>query len=463
MNKKNSSEKWSYGYTPEQKKRFTLHAILFLVMFSVLYCTLYCMRQNITLGGQYLELPVEEGGLGWNKGTIGIMTSVLFWTYGIGHLINGRLSERFGPHKFIIGAIVLSFGANMLMGLTGFLPPMPDIFGISSLVLIMALIWGLNGYFQSMAWSSGLAVLTNWWPSDRRGFAVGFTHAFSGLGGTVATIAVAVSMTVAAKLDLNLGWQAIFFLPAILPAIMLIVYLLCSRPSPERVGLPPYQEKSVQKNEEEEHMKAIVREKGTLYPYFHLLSNPKFLIFVFVTFLCGVARYGLTQWIPYYFTAEYGIDIEASLFGSLALSVGMAVGTFVVPVITDKLCPTNRMPAVIISALLAAAAIVGFLPLDPKVPGQLVLIQVLLFIAGFGIYAVDGIAFTYATDVGGRVFSGTASGILDFSAYMGAAIQSIVYGFIFDLNHTIIFYTIVAFCAVNAALAFIGSRKKKQA
>ena len=89
------------------------------------------------------------------------------------------------------------------------------------------------------------------------------------------------------------------------------------------------------------------------------------------------------------------------------------------------------------------------------------LIQVLLFIAGFGIYAVNGIVFTYATDIGGRVFSATASGILDFSVYMGAAIQSIVYGFVFDMNATWVFYTMIIFCAANAILALVGSKMKK--
>ena len=61
------------------------------------------------------------------------------------------------------------------------------------------------------------------------------------------------------------------------------------------------------------------------------------------------------------------------------------------------------------------------------------------------------------------MFSATASGILDFSEYMGAAIQAIVYGFVFDLNSTWVFYTMVIFCGVNALLAIIGGRKKAAA
>lgn len=451
------TEKWTFGYTSEQYKKFNFYGVLFLVLFSFLYCCLYCMRQNITYGGQYIA-----NELGWSTGDIGILTSTLFWTYGIGHLINGRLSERVGPPKFIVMAVLLSAVANVGMGLVGFISNLPNVFGISGLLLVMAVIWGFNGYFQSMAWTSGLAVITNWWPSDRRGSAVGFAHAFSGFGAALASLAVVAAMAVSEGADLGLGWKAVFLLPAILPLLMLVIYLVFARTSPENIGMPAYVEKDAAKVAAENEMKDMLKSRSSLYPYFYLLKNPKFLIFVAVAFLTGVARYGMTQWVPFYFSETYNVSVKESLFGSLALPVGMAVGTLIVPFITDKLCPTNRMPAIIASAVVAAAAIFGFLPLDPTNPVQLVLIQILLFIAGFGIYAVNGLVFTYATDIGGRVFSATASGIMDFSVYMGAAIQSIVYGFVFDINSTWVFYTMVIFCAANAILALVGSKMKKK-
>ena len=441
-------EKWNYGYTPEQKKKFDTRGLIYLIMFSLLYCCIYCMRQNFTYGGLYIQ-----EGLGFDKGQIGILTSTLFWTYGIGHLVNGRLSERVGPPKFIILAVILSFACNVLMGIVEA--------HASFTIVVLAIIWGFNGYFQSMAWTSGLSVLTNWYPSERRGFAVGFAHAFSGFGAALSSVVIVAAVALANSLNLGLGWRAVFLLPGLLPIAMLVFYLIFAKSSPEKVGLPAYVEKDAQKNEAEDAMKALVKEKGVLYPYLHLIRNPRFLVFVFVAFFTGVARYGMTQWVPYYFAEMYEVSVESSLLGSLALPVGMAVGTFVVPVLTDKFCPKNRMPAVILSAALAAAAILGFLFLNPNDPVQLVAIQILRFIAGFGIYAVDGIAFTYACDIGGRVFSATASGILDFAVYMGAAVQSIVYGFVFDLNASMVFITMIVFLAINAGLAVPFSFKKK--
>ena len=94
----------------------------------------------------------------------------------------------------------------------------------------------------------------------------------------------------------------------------------------------------------------------------------------------------------------------------------------------------------------------------------MIVTEVLLFIAGFCIYAINGIIFTYATDVGGRVFSGTCSGILNFSAYLGAAVQAVVYGFVLESSGwAIVFVSIAAFNVIIAVLGMIGSKKKVQA
>ena len=85
----------------------------------------------------------------------------------------------------------------------------------------------------------------------------------------------------------------------------------------------------------------------------------------------------------------------------------------------------------------------------------------MLFISGFCIYAINGIVFTYATDIGGRVFSGTCSGVLNFAAYLGAAVQSVVYGFILNNGGWgIVFASIAVFDFLIALLGIVGSRKK---
>ena len=426
----------AFGYSERDYRLFRAHAWKYLIFFSLLYCFIYCTRLNLSNAG-----AVMMKGLGWSAPDFGILTGALFWTYGIGQLVNGRLSEIVGPGKFVVGAVLLSVAANI-------------VFSFQTSLVAMAVIWGLNGFFQSMAWTPGVAILTKWWPGQTRGFATGFAHAFSGFGQVAAILAVAFAFEAMP----DAGWRAAFLVPAAVPLSMLVFYLLFCRTSPKQVGLAEYVEDDPARAAMEAEMRELVATRGKFYPYRYVLANKQFLVWVAIAFITGLARYGLVTWIPLYFIDRFKIDVTTGLLGSLSLPIGMGVGTLVVPWLTDKWCPNDRLPAVIWSAVLGALAIGAFLLCDPRVACQMAFAQVLLFVAGFCIYAINGTAWAYATDIGGRVFSGTSSGVLNFSAYMGAAVQSFVYGFLLShIGWTAVFASLAVLCATIVLLGLTGS------
>ena len=123
----NNNKEMLLGYSAEENKKFKKYAWIYLMMFSLLYCFLYCSRLNISSATPYL---IEEG---WTESTIGILTGTLFWTYGFGQLVNGRLSEIVGPSKFIVSAVLLSAAANFLLAMQD--PSSVVIFMVKSLKL----------------------------------------------------------------------------------------------------------------------------------------------------------------------------------------------------------------------------------------------------------------------------------------------------------------------------------------
>ena len=427
-----------FGYTVEEFKRFKRYAWRYLLLFSVLYCFQYCTRLNLSNAG-----AVMMKDLGWSKADLGILTGALFWAYGIGQFVNGRLSEIIGPAKFVVASIVLSAAANVLMG-------------FQESLVAMAVIWGFNGYFQSMAWTPGVAILTRWWPGSTRGFATGFAHAFSGFGQVAAILSVALALV----LFPSQGWRSAFFVSAAFPVVALAAYLFWARSYPSKIGLNEYVEVDPARAKIEDEMRALVAERGKLYPYKYVLSNGQFLVWVVIAFITGLARYGLVTWVPLYFIDKFNVSVTSGLLGAVSLPVGMGVGTFVVPWLTDKWCPNNRLPAVISSALVGAVSIGAFLLLNPTYGWQMVCAQLLLFVAGFCIYAINGTAWAYATDIGGRVFSATSSGVLNFSAYMGAAVQSFVYGFLLDkIGWYSVFGSLALLCGLLAVLGLTGKKE----
>lgn len=424
-----TGEQRIFGYTSEEYRRFKHYAWRYLALFSLLYCAVYCTRLNLVNAS-----AVMMDDLGWTTSDIGILTSTLFWTYGFSQLVSGRLSEIVGPTKFVFLGALLSVLANLFISL-------------QSSLWIMAVVWGLNGCFQSMGWTPGLAALTKWWPGCSRGFATGFANAFSGFGQAAATMSVALAFTIFP----DMGWRAAFIVPAAFPLIMLIVFKLFVKATPENIGLREYKEDDPDRALAECEMRELEQTHGKFYPYKYCLSNKRFLVWLVIAFAVGLARYGLTTWIPLYFIQTFNVDVTSGLIQSLVLPVGMGVGALVVPCLTDRLCPTNRLPAVALSATVGAFSVLLFFFCAPNSFTGLLVTEFTLFVAGFCIYAVNGTAWAYATDIGGRVYSGTASGLLNCAAYMGAAVQSLVYGFLLGSGGWS-----VVFVSISLALVFVA-------
>lgn len=424
------------GYTEKQYKVFKLNAWVVLLAFSILYCFLYCGRQNLSFA-----MPAMMKEEGWTALQLGILTSVQFWTYAFGHLINGRLGEIVGVNRLIVIGMVLSAAMNLLIG-------------FQSSLFIITVLWGINGYVQSMLWSPGMALLANWWPSNKRGFATGFANAFSGLGSVVTAFAVSFSYVLLP----NNGWRSAFIGSAIVMLAVAAIYPFFAKEKPSRIGLPEYVDPNQAVESNDNELQEIIEKKGKLYPYIHLLKQWRFDLWMVIIACSSIARYGLLTWIPTYFTEVHHLDIENGIIGSIICPLGMAAGALVIPWLSDRIWSQNRLPWVIISSAGAALTVFGFMN-----AGAGILASVLLFFAGFFIYGINSLVWVFATDVGGRIFAGTAAGVLDCAAYIGASVQAIFFGGVLTKsgNWNLVFACIVGVLVVMIGAAFAAGKKSK--
>lgn len=424
------------GYTGEQYKIFKRHSWMVLLAFSILYCFLYCGRQNLSYA-----MPVMMSEEGWTALQLGVLSSVQFWTYAFGHLVNGRLGEIVGLNKLIVIGMVLSAAMNMVIG-------------FQSSLLLITIFWAINGYVQSMLWSPGMALLANWWPSSKRGFATGFANAFSGLGSVVTAFAVSFSYVIFPKM----GWRAAFVGCAIVMLLIVLIYPFFSKEKPSEIGLPEYVDPNVVVESNDNELQQIIEKRGKLYPYIHLLKQWRFDLWMIIIACSSIARYGLLTWIPTYYVEVFKTDIESGIIGSVICPLGMAAGALVIPWLSDRMWSQNRLPWVIISSVGSVLTVLGFMNAGPGLVSSL-----LLFFAGFFIYGINSLVWAFATDIGGRVFGGTATGILDCAAYVGASVQAIFFGSVLtnsgDWNF--VFACIVGVLVVMIVAAVCAGYKRK--
>ena len=425
--------KSTYGYTAEEYIRFKEYAWKMLLSFGLTYLFFYNGRQNINL---VMTQMAEE--LGSTTAAMGVVSSALFWCYAFGQLVNGRLGAFFGHKRFMMFGVAASAVINIVISFQHSIP-------------VIAILWGLNGYCQSMVWSNGLGVLNKWWPKAERGFASGLATAFSGIAQVVTYLTVLLAL----ELDPEWGWRAGFRYPMIPMVLMLVGFAIFFHEKPEDVELKPFEENDQNVAERDIALTREIENKGFLYPYKVLFSEPKVILFCFISAIAGVGRYGLLTWVPTYFAEYIGLSIKEGIFSSILLPLGQACAMFVFPMITDKVFKGKREP------MLALAAVMTFLGMTafPFIRSQ-VLASVMLLVVGIS-GMVTGVIWAVAGDMGGRAFSSTVVGVLDWAVYMGAAIQASIFGFVKDtFGWSAVFITIGCLYILMLVLTLFARRMK---
>ncbi|MBQ8908012.1 MAG: MFS transporter [Clostridia bacterium] len=427
------TETKKYGYSPSDYKKFRRWGWLMLLSFGITYLFFYNGRQNINL-----VMTQMAEGLGSSTAALGVVSSALFWCYAFGQLINGRLGAFLGYKRFMMVGIIASAVLNVVISFQHSIP-------------VIAVLWGLNGYFQSMVWANGLGILNKWWPKEKRGFASGLTTAFSGFAQVVTYLTILLCLT----LNPEWGWRAAFRYPMIPMVLMLVAFYFFFKEKPEDVGLAPFEEPDAAAAQRDAVLEADIKKKGFLYPYKVLFTEPKVLVFCLISAIAGVGRYGLLTWIPTYFSEVMGLSIKDGIFSSILLPFGQACAMFVFPLITDKVFRGKREPMLALAAIVACLGLCFF----PFIKNQTVA-SVMLFVLGVAAM-VTGVIWAIAGDMGGRAFSSTIVGVLDWAVYMGAAVQAMVFGFVKDaFGWPAVFITIGALYVIMLVLTLLARNMK---
>ena len=426
-------KKFMYGYNAQDFIKFKKHAWLVLLSFGFTYLFFYNGRQNINL-----IMPLMKEYFASDLGTIGVVSSALFWCYAFGQLVSGRLGSYFGYKKLMVLGVVASAALNVIIS-------------FQNNLIVIAILWGLNGFCQATVWSNGIGVINNWWPKEKRGFASGIATAFSGVAQAVTYLTVNWCLI----LNPEWGWRAGFRYPIVPMVLILIAFIAFFKTSPTNIGLKAFKDEDEALEESASLMEADIAKKGFFYPYKLLFSEPKVIVFCLISAIAGIGRYGLLTWIPTYFTEELGLSLKNDMFTYIVLPLGQACAMFVFPFITDKIFKGRREPMLALASSFAFLGLICF-PFF-RTQGSA---TVMLFIVGV-FSMVTGVIWAIAGDMGGRSLSSTVVGVLDWAVYMGAAIQASVFGFVKEsLGWSAVFVTIGFLYIVLLALTLIARKMK---
>lgn len=370
----------------------------------ITYASFYLIRVNISVA-----LPGIMDEFGFSKTTMGLVLTALFTAYAVGQFVNGQLGDKFGARKLISIGILTSAVLNIIFGFT------------NGWLAGMILIWGINGFFQSMGWSPTVKTVANWFPIRMR-------TKRAGLLGTSYQIGNAASWALSGFVVGLLGWRWAFWIPAGICIIIGIHWAIRGRNAPEEVGLPTVEEQYEGKEgdgvlKKDEHL-------GFMFTLKTVLSRKRVWAVALGLFCLNIVRYGFMDWAPTYLYEVHKLSISTAAFKSIIIPIAGSLGALAASYIAERFFQHKKAPIACIMLFI----LTFFCWTYPLIPtANWILGFVVLALIGFFMYGPHVLMVTaLPMDYGSRKAAASAAGFIDGWGYIGAALTGVGTGFLID-------------------------------
>ena len=423
------------------------------VILGLMYASYYMCRYNFRFATPGM---VEE--FHFNKFEI---TKILAWwsvAYGFGQLINGLLTDRIGGR------------AAMLIGAAGTIT-INLIYGFSSTVgtfSTFALIWLINGYFQSFGAPGMIKINAAWFNRTERGTFAGIFGFMIQMGqvaiNNLAPLILA-GFTVGTFIVAEGDWRWLFRIPPIFTAIMAVLVAFIPKESPEAAGYPGLIHDELSAGDT--GTRASVKDS-----FVTIFTHP-LVWFYAVAYACtGAVRNSSDQLSILYFVEQLHLDMAkkpAAVFWTLNLMPMVAVfGSLASGIVSDKYFKGHRSPVAMglyfgqTVVILIAAAIINTGIVGPTPSGIFLgcLFLILISLTVNSTHSLVGAAAPM--DIGGRKMAGFASGVIDSFQYFGTAIALPVIGWLLDKYGWGIWYPTMAGFGVIGGCAMLAVMAKQK-
>lgn len=386
------------------------------------YGLYYVCRLSISV----VKKPLVDGGI-LTESELGIVGSALFFTYAVGKFVNGFLGDRVNIKRFMAMGLLISSAVNIILGL-------------SHSFWIFVILWGINGWAQSMGAPSSVVGLSRWFTDKERGSYYGFWSASHNIGEALTFIATAFVVSIA-------GWRWGFEAAGIVGLIGALIIMLFFHDSPGSKGLV-----SVMPSKE--------LNKSVGATQLEVLKNPFIWILALSSACMYISRYAVNSWGIFFLENQKAYtSVEASSIVAVSSVCGI-IGTVLSGILSDRLFKGNRNVPALIFGICNTIAITMFVFI-PKDYFALDIVGMILFGLSIGVL-ICYLGGLMAVDIAPKRASGAALGVVGIASYIGAGIQDILSGRLIGDSKTVTegiasydFSSIQYFWIGAAALSFI--------
>ncbi|OUN60236.1 MFS transporter [Alistipes sp. An66] len=408
---------------------------------TVGYSLYYVCRTSLNV----VKKPILESGA-LDASQLGLIGSALLFAYAIGKFVNGFLADHSNIKRFMAAGLCVSTVANLLVGVLGFANG-GGFVGNMTLFAAFAVMWGLNGWAQSMGAPPAIIALSRWFPLSIRGTYYGFFSASHNLGEFLSFLFVGAVVGI-------FGWQWGFVGSSVAGAVGVVIILFLLHDTPESKGLPPIEVLTGEESEEQSRKHGSTSELQR-----SVIRNPFVWILALSSAFMYVSRYAINGWGVLFLQEAKGYSLAtATQVISVNALLGI-IGTVFSGWLSDRLFHGRRNVLAFGFGVLNTLALTLFLYSGN---GMFVnLLAMVLFGMAIGVL-ICFLGGLMAIDIVPREATGAALGIVGMASYVGAGLQDIVSGWLIDSGKTLVdgvvrydFGTAALFWIAASALSFI--------
>jgi len=395
-------------------------SVILSVVFG--YGFFYIVRLTLSVA----KKPMVDAGI-LDVTEIGIMGSVMFYVYAFGKLTNGFLSDRANIKRFMSTGLLVSAIVNLIIG-------------FNTYFFFFVLLWGINGWFQSMGSPPSVVSITQWYSRKEYGSYYGVWAASHNIGEGLTFV---ITSTVVSMF----GWQMGFIGPGLFCILVAVILFLTLQDRPQTYGLPHVADYKQDYSAGKPSKKSIGKSQ------LEVLTSPLVWRIGAAAAFLYTTRYAIHSWGPFYFqTKGYSIE-EAGWLMGLNTMLGLA-GAISSGFISDRIFASKRnIPTLLYGSLLIVGLIIMYLS-----PGQ----DIWMDAIGLGLFefALGGslvfLAGLIAVDVFSKKATGAVKGVVGLFSYVGAATQDWVSGLLIN-NGKSVTDGVTSYNFDNAFYFWIGS------
>ena len=359
------------------------------------YAGYYLCRSNFSVTLPLLVRYLEGTGFSAEDASValGTVASAGVMTYAAGKFLSGPFTDRFGGRTGFLGGMAGSVLFTMLFALAGGLP-------------LFSLAWVGNRLVQSAGWVGMVQICSRWLP------AASYASAMAVVSQSFLFGDAAVRVGLGSLMAFGAGWRTVFLVSASL------LLLLCLWVSRELSGAPAEQNLPEPPPHPENIFADTPSRIGTGGILRQLLASPSFRIVCVLSFGLTLLRETFSIWTPLYFVEAAGMEVAAAARWSAVFPFFGGVSVLAAGFLGDRVGRWGRTVVILLACLGSAAALYGLAALGGRPePGLAVLLVSLVAVTTLAAYAY--LAGATAIDLGGKVGSGTASGLIDGFGYLG--------------------------------------------